>query len=181
MGPFRYAPNYAGILQFLQFAWPGIQSAHPDAELVILGGPEAGDACFANPSLRQKGVSLIAEFVDPAPYLETCALTINPQQEIRGSALKVAESLLARRVCVTTRNGARGFANLATEALRITDTWDEMSAGITMLLSDIASRHKYECSTADVRKVLSWDGRGEQLLQLYRQLLPHKFRNDQVR
>src|SRR5690349_14543849 len=106
MGPVRYAANYAGILQFLEFSLPGIRARHADAELVILGGVEATHAGFASPLLKQAGVKLIAEFVDPSPYLAACALTINPQQEIRGSALKVAESLLARRVCVTTRNGA---------------------------------------------------------------------------
>jgi GT2 family glycosyltransferase len=179
MGPFRYGPNYAGILQFLALVWPAVQAAHPDAELFILGGPEASSARFANPLLQQNGVSLITEFVDPEPYLAACALTINPQQEIRGSALKVAESLLAKRICVTTRTGARGFAGLNTEALRIVDTWDEMGAEITRLLDDFDSRHKYECSAADVRNRLSWDGRAEELLQLYQNLLPEKFRNDQ--
>jgi GT2 family glycosyltransferase len=180
MGPFRYAPNYAGILQFLEFSWPAILAVHPDAGLIILGGTAARGSAFANPLLQQRGVSLVAEFVDPAPYLAECALTINPQQEIRGSALKVAESLLARRVCVTTRNGARGFTNLQTEALRIVDTWDEMSNEINHLLRDVDSRHRHECPAADVRKLLSWDDRAEELLRLYQNLLPRKFRNDQT-
>lgn len=177
MGPFRYAPNYAGILQFLEFAWPAVRAAHPDAELIILGGTEANNSQFASPLLRQNGVMLIAEFVDPAPYLAACALTINPQQEIRGSALKVAESLLARRVCVTTKNGARGFADLQTEALRIVESWTQMSAEINVLLQNVESRRRYERPSPAVQKKLSWNNCAEELLQLYQNLLPEKFRN----
>ncbi|MES2626487.1 MAG: glycosyltransferase [Pseudomonadota bacterium] len=178
MGPFRYVPNYAGILQFLEFVWPTVLATHPDAELIILGGTEAARAEFANPLLKQSGVRLVAEFVDPAPYLAACSLTINPQQEIRGSALKVAESLLAKRVCVTTRNGARGFTDLQTEALRIADDWSEMSREIARLLSDQDFRHRIESSNEAVRKKLSWDASAEALLLVYQNLIPQKFRNN---
>ena len=178
MGPFRYAPNHAGILAFLEFSWPAIRANHPDAELIILGGTEARRAEFANPLLDQEGVSLIAEFVDPASYLAACALTINPQQEIRGSALKVAESLLARRVCVTTRNGARGFTDLQTDALRIVDNWLEMSEEVDRLLRDLDHRHALECPSATARKKLSWDDRADELLRVYQCLLPAKFCKD---
>lgn len=175
MGPFRYAPNHVGILQFLEYVWPTVRGRHPDAELVILGGSEAVRPQYAHPLLQQPGVRLIAEFVDPVPHLAGCALTINPQQEIRGSALKVAESLLARRVCVTTRHGARGFAELHSPALRVVDDWQAMAAEINLLLSDSAARHQCEQASAEVRDLLSWDGRAAELLKVYRRLLPEKF------
>lgn len=176
MGPFRYAPNHAGILQFLEQAWPAVRARHASAELVILAGSEAARPHYAHPLLQQPGVQVIAGFVDPVPYLADCALTINPQQEIRGSALKVAESLLARRVCVTTRNGARGFVALDTPALRVVDDWQAMADAINGLLADTAARHQAEQSATKVRSQLSWDGRAAELLQVYRTLLGDKFR-----
>ena len=64
---------------------------------------------FMAPLLAEPGVKLISKFVDPTPYLAASTLTLNPQVAIRGSALKVAESLLSGRCCVSTIDGARGL------------------------------------------------------------------------
>jgi glycosyltransferase involved in cell wall biosynthesis len=178
MGPFRYQQNFTGILAFLEQVWPSVLAAYPDAELMILGGPESADARFRHQALQQKGVQLVSEFVDPAPVLAACALTINPQQDIRGSALKVAEALLARRICVSTQQGARGFDQLDTGALRICTNWDAMRDELVMLLGDTPLRHELEQSSAQVRSALSWDGKADQLLALYRRLLPGHFRQE---
>ena len=178
MGPFRYQPNYTGLLAFLLQVWPALLARHPDAQLVVLGGPESSSPRFHHEALRQRGVKLVSEFVDPAPVLAASALTINPQQEIRGSALKVAESLLARRVCISTAAGARGFDQLAASALLICDSWPLMLDELDGLLADIDRRHWLEQSSETVRVALSWDGKAEQLLALYRSLLPGTFTQD---
>ncbi len=175
MGPFRYQPNYKGILEFLARVWTKLLARHPDAELVILGGPESAELQFRHPLLRHRSVHLVSEFVDPAPMLESCALTINPQQEIRGSALKVAESLLARRTCVSTAQGARGFDHLNAGALRICDSWNGMLDELDSLLGNQQLRHQLEQSSEELRNRLTWDGKATQLLALYRNLLPAKF------
>ncbi len=108
MGPFRYAPNAIGIRAFVEQGWQAIRAAHPQATLTILGGPEA-TSMGREAWLQAPGIELIDRFVDPAPHLARASLTINPQLTIRGSALKLIESLLAARICVTTRDGARGF------------------------------------------------------------------------
>lgn len=175
MGPFRYQQNFDGIRQFLQQVWPAVLARHADAELTILGGPESAEARFRDAVCGQAGVQLISEFVDPAPWLASCALTINPQQEIRGSALKVAESLLARRICVCTQQGARGFEQLDTGALRVCRSWEAMRDELLALLEDVPLRHALEQSSAPVIDALSWDGKAGQLLALYRRLLPAQF------
>jgi len=173
MGPFRYQPNFDGILEFLQQVWPGIIAMIPDATLVILAGAEASQPRYSNTLFNQQGVNVISRYVDPAPYLSTCALTINPQQEIRGSALKVAESLLAKRVCISTAAGARGYGNLQGEALLIAQDWQQMQTHIQSLLLDTQQRHALESTAQLDRQTLGWDGQAEALLRLYRQLLPN--------
>jgi hypothetical protein len=172
MGPFRYEPNYLGILKFLQAVWPGILQSCPDASLIILAGNEGREPRFASPLFAQDGVRLVTEFVDPAPYLANCCLTINPQQEIRGSALKVAESLLAGRVCVSTVTGARGMGSLLSEALVTVEDWPRMQDVIARLLSDPAWRHRLESTAGVDRDKLQWRGRAQQLLLLYATLIP---------
>ena len=50
-----------------------------------------------------------------------------------------------------------------------------MAAEINLLLSDSAARHQCEQASAEVRDLLSWDGRAAELLKVYRRLLPEKF------
>ncbi len=174
MGPFRYLPNYTGILAFLTEVWPLLLMRHPDARLIVLGGPESCEMQFRHALLRQPSVQLVSEFVDPAPLLAQCALTINPQQEIRGSALKVAEALLARRICISTTQGARGFDRIDSSALRICDNWPAMLTELDTLLGDMSRRNELEKSQSSVRAQLSWDGMADQLLALYQRLIPAK-------
>jgi GT2 family glycosyltransferase/glycosyltransferase involved in cell wall biosynthesis len=170
MGPFRYRQNREGILCFLEQAWPAIRAAVPEARLTILGGAESA-ADRNDPRLNRAGVALVSEFVDPAPRLSGAALTLNPQLEIRGSALKVAESLLAGRVCVSTRDGARGFADDGASALVIADDIASMAAPTIALLRNVPERHRLERPTADIVARYGWDGIAQAQLALYRELM----------
>jgi GT2 family glycosyltransferase len=172
MGPFRYQPNYDGIVAFLTHCWPSLLAQRPHVSIVILAGTEATRAHYQHAVFKQAGVRLVTTFVDPAQYLADCVLSINPQQEIRGSALKVAESLLAQRICVSTKEGARGFANLQGQALQVVDDWAAMTNKLVWLLHDAATRHQWEKSAMLDRQQLSWDGQAERLLQVYQTLLP---------
>jgi GT2 family glycosyltransferase len=173
MGPFRYQPNYDGIVAFLTHCWPALLTHCPHATVVILAGTEATRADYQHAAFKQKGVQLITTFVDPAPYLADSVLTINPQQEIRGSALKVAESLLAQRICVSTQQGARGFANLQSQALQVVADWPAMTNLLVHLLQHSDIRHQWEQSAILDRQQLSWDGQAERLHQVYQTLLPN--------
>lgn len=171
MGPFRYAPNYAGIKAFLRDCWPAVRAAHPEARLAILGGPESAPLRHAEPLLRLPGVELVDRFVDPAPYLERATLTVNPQQEIRGSALKLIESLLAGRICVSTRDGARGFTDTGLAGLIVVADVAAMRAPIIELIADAGRRHAIELPEPSQVARWTWDGIAEAQLALYRQLL----------
>lgn len=169
MGPFRYAPNREGIEAFLRACWPRIRAAIPDATLTILGGVESASAAD-DAAFRQDGVELVSRFVDPAPYLAQCALTINPQLEIRGSALKLIESLLAGRVCVSTEDGARGFRGGDLGGLVAVDSIEKLGERALALLGDPAARHAIERPADAAIREFTWDGIAQRLLALYREL-----------
>lgn len=169
MGPFRYAPNREGIEAFLREAWPRLRERVPGATLTILGGTESSTHHY-DPLYRSAGVQLIDRYVDPAPWLDACAVTINPQRGIRGSAVKVAESLLAARCCVSTLEGARGFADLDASGLHVVDDVAAMADATAKLLLRADDRHHRERPTPDVARALGWHGAAEHLLARYRDL-----------
>jgi GT2 family glycosyltransferase/glycosyltransferase involved in cell wall biosynthesis len=172
MGPLRYAPNLDGLREFLATAWPALRTRTPTLELVVLGGVEAGPIAAAEACLAQPGVQVIAHFVEPAAHLAAATLTINPQRDIRGSSIKLIESLLAGRVCVSTRDGARGFLNAGIDGLAVADGIAGMAHEISVLLDDRDQRHRRERADAARLDAFTWDAVAQRHLALYRSLSP---------
>lgn len=170
MGPFRYAQNAIGIRAFVEQAWPAIRAAQPAATLTILGGPESAAQARA-PWLAAPGIDLIDRFVDPGPHLARATLTINPQLSIRGSALKVIESLLAARVCVSTVDGARGFQRSPLAGLRTVADVAAMAPAVIELLANTPLRHTLERADAHTLDGWTWDGIASAQLALYHELI----------
>jgi len=170
-GPFRYGPNLVGVRRFLAEAFPAIRADVPDARLVVLGGDEAarlvaGDAAFAQP-----GVEVLGHREDIAEVLAQCALTVNPLEAIRGSPVKVIESLAAGRACVSTGAGARGFASLGFTGLVLTEDVASMRAPIARLLCDDAERHRIERPDVARLRAFDWSTCARAQGTLYAQLL----------
>jgi GT2 family glycosyltransferase len=172
MGPFRYAQNRFGIIEFLETAWPELKAEFPQLRLTILGGSESKPYVEGDPRLRLPGVEVISAFVDPAPHLAECTLSINPQWDIRGSSIKLIESLLARRVCVSTAAGARGFAQDGLNGLVIAADITSMAAPIAALLADAERRHRLESGDDARLDAHTWDVIAARQFALYQQLLP---------
>lgn len=156
-GPFRAAINWRAITEFLQQAWPAIRAAVPAARLTVLGGPGATARTATEPLFAQAGIEVLEQVADVRPLLARAALTINPQRGLRGSSLKVLESLAAGRVCVSTIDGARGhrqhgFAGLV-ECADVRDFAD----AIVPLLSDPARRHAREAPDHARLAACTWE------------------------
>ena len=155
VGPFRYDPNRKGIARFLQDAWPAVREAVPAATLTILGGDESlgmvrGDSLFAQP-----GVEMLGHRDDVPRLLAQSTLAINPLQDIRGSAVKLVETLAAGRVCVSTDDGARGFAGAATGLVAV-PTIAAMADPIVALLQDAPRRHALERPDPERLDAFGW-------------------------
>lgn len=174
MGPLRYAPNLDGLREFLGGAWPALRAKFPALQLDVLGGVDATTITHADALFVQPGVQIVAHFVDPTSHLAEATLTINPQRNIRGSSIKLIESLLAGRVCVSTREGSRGFLNAGLEGLAATASIGDMVQEISALLNDRDERHRRE--RADGRKLdaFTWDAMAQRHLALYRYMTAHR-------
>ena len=169
VGPFRYPPNLDGIQEFLQVAYGPLFNRVPELELWILGGhggPETAARlkCFDQPGVR------VIDFVEhPQEWLDQCALTINPLRGVRGSCVKVIESVAAGRVCVSTTEGARGFTQAQFPSLIVTDTVESFVEPLERLLLDHEYRRSLESVPQESLSSFSWKHAGDLQASLYSQ------------
>jgi len=171
VGPFRYGPNREGITQFIAEAWPDILAAEPATTLLILAGDEHAHHAEGRAAAAQPGVRVLGHRDDMATLLAQCTLTINPLSGIRGSAVKIAESLVAGRVCVSTVEGARGYTEPPVVGLVVAASVTDMVAPILALLRDPAGRHRLEAEAIAGRADLQWTGSVRALKGLHARLL----------
>ena len=171
IGPFRYGPNREGIVRFLRDAWPAIRTAVPAASLLILGGDEHAHWTAGEPQFDAEGVQVVGHRDDVPALLAQCALTINPLAQIRGSAIKLVESLAAGRACVTTVAGARGFATGAPPGLVIVPDVAAMADPIIDLLAHPERRHALEAPAPGALDRYAWEHSAARLSALHAELL----------
>ena len=171
MGPFRYAPNFDGVRRFLRDAFPAIAAAVPGTRMCVLGGDDAARKTRDDPVFAQGGVEVVAHRDDVGKLLNACAITVNPLSGIRGSSIKVIESLTAGRVCVSTRDGARGFLAEEFESLIVVRDIASMVDPIVQLLRDSALRHRIEAPDRSRLARYRWSHSAERQRDLYDALL----------
>jgi glycosyltransferase involved in cell wall biosynthesis len=166
VGPFRYLPNREGIAAFLRAAWPAIRATVPAATLTILGGDEHVQWTRDDPAFTADGVEVLGHRDDVQHLLAQSALTINPLVDIRGSAIKLIESLAAGRMCISTADGARGM-NAHLPGLVVVDGVAAMAAPIIALLQDPDVRRRAEAPDRDVLAPFGWERSVARLAALY--------------
>jgi len=171
-GPFRYKPNYDGIEAFVRRVFPELRRRVPGTELWILAG--AGAAECSVPELRPfqvPGVTLYDYNADPRPFLLRCALTVNPVFGIRGSSVKLLESAAAGRVCVSTRDGARGFLSDPPASLIVADRLEDLVEPLERLLLDDEYRRSIEAPRSGYLARHSWPASAARFVEEYERLL----------
>jgi glycosyltransferase involved in cell wall biosynthesis len=170
-GPFRYEPNLAGILSFLGTVYPTLRREIPDVELCVLGGRDASLIARQHAGFGQPGVRVVDHVDDVSPWLEGCALTINPITAVRGSSIKLLESLGFGRVCVSTEEGARGFRDLHSSALLIVPEVVDFLAPLREMLLNEERRLRIEKPDRELLASISWERAALIQADLYRELL----------
>lgn len=170
LGPFRYAPNRIGILAFLDLCWPALKRRFPALRLTILCAT-SDPSSIQDQRFEQDGVELRSSYEDPLVWLQRCSLTINPLTNILGSSIKLAESLLARRICVSTREGARGFLHDNIDGLIVTPDIASMIDPIATMLSSPELRHRRESANLECLDRFTWQHAAADLRAVYTKLL----------
>ncbi len=171
-GPFRYSQNLDGIRDFLRTAYPAIKAHVPSASVLILGGEGAPARTCGDPIFEQPGVSVVGHRDDVDELLGLSALTLNPLSGIRGSSIKLIESLAAGRVCVSTKDGARGFLNAGLAGLIVANDAGDMAAPIIELLRNEECRRRLERPDGVALQAHTWSRSADELRKLYRDIRP---------
>ena len=171
LGPFRYEPNLAGIVRFLETVYPRLLTKFPDIQLELLAGDEGLSISRHFECFLQPGVEVRGHTNDVAAYLTDCALTVNPLSGIRGSSIKLAESLAAGRICVSTAAGARGFRSLKAKSLVVVPEIHDMFEPILEMLNDEAYRMELETPSDALLSQLSWKNAARMQARLYEEML----------
>ncbi|MEZ5440704.1 MAG: glycosyltransferase [Lysobacterales bacterium] len=171
VGPLRYRPNLDGLRNFLSSVWPELREDWPELRLRVLGGESALQ--HWGPSELPAGVELIDGFVDPEPHYAGALLALNPQQQVEGSALKLAEALAHGRLMLSTADGARGYAGLQSLALRRVENVAAMGPALRQILADPDDRRRCEqAGPADIAP-WHWSAAVEPLVVLLQDLHHH--------
>lgn len=171
MGPFRYEPNWLGIRTFLCSVYPAILRQIPDLELWILGGSNARQSVLGLDEFRHAGVKLIDYVEDTRDCLNRCSVTINPLYGVRGSCIKILESLSAERLCVSTRQGARGYGHLEIPQLITVESIEEFESPLVDWLTHPHKRWAVERLSPALREQLSWANSARLQARIYDELL----------
>lgn len=176
-GPFRAPINWMGIHDFAATIYPQLRARLSDVSLTVVGGPGARERAAALPAFSQPGIEIIESVDTLKPLLNRAALTINPQPSLRGSSLKVLESLASGRVCVSTRAGARGHLQHGFGGLIVCEHLSDFATPLLDLLSTPAHRHELEKADLDQLSDHSWSSCAAPLRQLAASLDadPHRY------
>jgi glycosyltransferase involved in cell wall biosynthesis len=169
LGPFRYRPNLDGICTFLERVFPALRAQVHGVELLVLGGTSATvvarqHRCFAQPGVR------VIDFVhDARPFLDESAVSINPLLGIRGSSVKLVESIAAGRVCVSTTAGARGFLDAGFPGLVTVPRIEDFAAPLVRLLGDVEHRLALERPPLQQLQAFAWTRCASALAECWRE------------
>ena len=107
---------------------------------------------------------------DVYPWLENCALTINPVHGVGGSSVKLIEAIASGRLCISTHDGARGFRDLDLPALIQVPSIDNFFEPLELFLRDEGARLQIEKPATWIHGQLSW----AKLAQIQRDLYNHQ-------
>lgn len=109
VGSMWYGPNRDGIEWFLQRAWPGILTTHPQARLLIVGAaPESQRQGWE----RVRGVSAPGFVDDLARAYADAAVVVVPVHYGGGTNIKVLEALAMGKPCVASTFSHRPFGGV---------------------------------------------------------------------
>lgn len=163
VGPFRVPNNWEGILAFAEQVYPELEARVPGVSLTIVGGADAMRRIRECPALSRPSIHVVEHVEDLGSLFTRAALTVNPQQALRGSSLKVIESLALGRVCISTAAGARGRETEAFHGLLIVPTIADFLDPLVRLLTHEDERIAMEIPELDKLMQCTWEGAGQNL------------------
>ncbi len=151
-GSLNYAPNYYGVVWFLENVFPLVIQRLPHVNLTITG--DHGN--LALPSSDH--VTLTGFVEDIRPLLARATLSIVPGHLGGGTRLKILEAMALRTPVVSTTKGAEGLNVRNGEHLIVADVSKQFADAVVKLMTNKVLREDLtENAYALVTKSYNWD------------------------
>jgi hypothetical protein len=131
-------PNVDGLNWFLQACWPAIRTAHPTAELHVVG------TVCARVGPVPAGVVLRGEVAELAPEYARASVVLVPLRTGSGLKVKIVEGICNGAAVVATEVGAQGLSRLWPVPFLVADDAAAYSAAVVQVLADPALRRHLE-------------------------------------
>lgn len=134
-GLMTYEPNADGARWLVEEVWPEVRSAHPTAELRLVG-PGSSELGLGDAG----GVVAVGPVPAMAAELARATATLVPLRIGSGTRVKILESWAHRVPVVSTTIGAEGLGAQDDRELLIGDSPHEFAAAICRVLEDPVTR-----------------------------------------
>lgn len=105
VGRLDWPPNRDGLTWFLDTVWRPARERRPDLRLTIIG---SGNGRWLEAYRDGAGLTVLGRVDHLEPHYGTCIATIAPVFVGSGTRVKVIESCVARRACISTAIGVEG-------------------------------------------------------------------------
>jgi glycosyltransferase involved in cell wall biosynthesis len=128
------APNVHGLNWFIEFVWPVVHAACPEAVLLVAG--KVADAI----TVSHPGVRILGLVDDLAPLYRNAGVVISPLLQGSGLKIKLVEALAHGKAAVVTSVTLQGVADLLEDAVLLADEPAPFARAVISLLQDDKAR-----------------------------------------
>lgn len=128
------APNVHGLNWFIESVWPSVQTACPDAVLLVAG--KVADAI----TVHSPGIRILGLVDDLAPLYAEAGVVISPLLQGSGLKIKLIEALAHGKATVVTSVTLQGVTNLLKDAVLLADEPQQFAKFVISLLQDDKAR-----------------------------------------
>lgn len=132
IGALDWLPNTEGLLWFLDWVWPRIQSEIPNVEIHIAGrnAPEE----FAERLMMERSIIFHGQVANSAEFLGKFSVMIVPLLSGSGIRVKIIEGMFLKHAIVSTSMAAKGIDANHGEHILIADTPEEFAKAVCSLI-----------------------------------------------
>ena len=148
--------NVSAVLWFVRHVWPQVRRQVPQATFTIVGRLPRREIRALH---GLHGISVTGEVRDPADFIASAAVCVNPMQAGAGMQNKLLEYLAMAKPVVATSVANEGIGARPGDDLAIADDAADFAAAVVALLRDPERRWRLgQAARAYMLRDWSWEG-----------------------